>query len=483
MLFMKRNSNKPFFICIGRIFFGIIVVVFVLSLILPDRTFSEKENRVLSSFPAFNLKQMAAGREEAKYETYVNDQFMIRDAWITLKAAADFCLGKVENNGVWLCSGGYLMENFTEPDEEKLNELVTSINDFGDRDGDLPIYMMVVPNAVDILSYRLPAGAQVADQDRYIDLKASVSEHNISFIDLRDTLTSHNNERIYYKTDHHWTTMAAYYAYREAADTLKLDPSIISYEQLPVSNSFQGTLSAKSGFRSGEEEEMFVFLPKADTAPEYVVSYVTERVKTASCYHPERLETRDKYALFFDGNHAKVTVTNPSAEDRTILVLKDSYANCFLPFLIPHFREIVIIDPRYFFGDVDELIASMEIDEVLLLYNANTFFSDTSLPLLLNEKDMSDEMRQRLKEMREERESAPEQMIETDPVGDAVIDEAEEYESYDYSSGEEYNYDSDYDYDNEYNSDYDSGTDYGYDEDYYYSDGYDYDEDSEYDDY
>ncbi len=497
---MQRRSNKPFFKYTGIFFFSIIILIFLLNLILPDRSFSDKENRVLSSFPAPNVRQMLEGREEAKYETYVNDQFLFRDAWITMKAGVDRLLGKVESNGVWLCSDGYLMEGFQAPSDDRLDEMISSIEDFAERHSDLRQTMLIVPNAVNIMSFRLPAGAQTDDQNIYMDrLKSSVKEHGITYIDIRDMLSSHSNERLYYHTDHHWTTLAAYYTYLASAEQMDLDTSILTYDQLPVSRSFQGTLSAKSGFRSGEEEEMYVFLPRNDTAPEYVVNYVTDRVKSASYYKTERLETRDKYAMFFDGNHAEVKISTPSAEDRTLLIFKDSYANCFVPFLAPHYRNIIMIDPRYYYGRIDDVIAAENVSEILYLYNANTFFSDTSLPLTLAGDGSTPE---------ESGAAAPDEAAaaETESLApadaaagdtDAPADSAES-ESTESSSSEgtdtqensDENYDStDYDSDTWYEEDesyYDeSYDDYGY-EDYSYDD-YSYDdygyEDYGYDDY
>ncbi|MBP3900481.1 MAG: hypothetical protein J6D53_03340, partial [Blautia sp.] len=388
---MAKRSNKPFFKKLGTIFFAVIIVVFLINLVLPDRSFSDKENRVLSSFPAPNLVQMASGRQEPKYETYVNDQFFLRDFWITLKAGADRLMGKVENNGVWLCKDGYLMENFTAPTPERLEANISSIEAFADRHADINTAMIIVPNAVNIMSSRLPAGALTENQNSYLDeVKNSVKEHGISFIDLRETLSNHSLERIYYKTDHHWTTLGAYYGYLASADQLDLDTSILTYDQLPVSDSFQGTLSAKSGFRSGEKEEMYVFLPRNDTAPDYVVNYVDDRTRVASFYQTDRLETRDKYAMFLNGNHAQVKINTPTADDRTLLIFKDSYANCFVPFLGPHYRNIILIDPRYYYGNVEELIAAKGVDEILYLYNANTFFLDTSLELTLAAGEGSD---------------------------------------------------------------------------------------------
>ena len=99
------------------------------------------------------------------------------------------------------------------------------------------------------------------------------------------------------------------------------------------------------------------------------------------------METRDKYALFFGGNYAQVKINTPIEENRTLLILKDSYANCLVPFLAPHYRTIIMVDPRYYYGNLEELIQVEGVQEVLYLYNANTFFADTSLELALTPEE------------------------------------------------------------------------------------------------
>ena len=115
-----------------------------------------------------------------------------------------------------------------------------------------------------------------------------------------------------------------------------------------------------------------------------MINYVDEQKKSASFYDTEQLKTRDKYALFFDGNHAQVKISTPTETNHTLLVLKDSYANSLVPFLAPHYRKIIMVDPRYYYGDLEELIQVENVQEVLYLYNANTFFADTSLELALS---------------------------------------------------------------------------------------------------
>lgn len=387
----KPNGYRYFYHLTGCLFGIFILAVLIINFIVPDKGFSQKENRVLASRPAISVSQLTSGKFADGYETYVNDQFFLRDWWITLRAASQRILGNTKENGVFLGKNGYLMEDFTAPSQERLNRTVNAMADFAARHSELPQYALIAPNAVNILSDKLPALAAATDQNPYLDATASALEKaGVTFVDVRDTLFQHKEDNIYYHTDHHWTTQGAYFAYLQLAKVLGINSSSISYDKLPVSKSFQGTLSAKSGFRASKKEEMDVFLPR-DEVPSSVVNYVDEQKKTASFYDTSQLETRDKYAMFFGGNHSKVVITTPTEENRTLLIIKDSYANSLVPFLAPFYRKIVLVDPRYFYDDLEELIQVEEIQEVLYLYNANTFYADTSLELTLAPSEASAE--------------------------------------------------------------------------------------------
>ena len=383
---MKKSlrNYRLFFHRLGLLFFLLPVIVLVSSIILPDTGFSEKENRVLASRPALKLDQIISGGYEKQFETYENDQFPFRDMWITLKATTDRLMGKVEENGVYLGKNGYLMEAFNAPSQTQYDATVNAMTSFAQEHSDLKQYALIAPNSVNILKSNLPAFAPADDQNPWIDkLKDSLTSAGVTFIDIRDTFTDHKAEDLYYHTDHHWTTLGAYYAYLQAAAAMGIDTSSDSYDKAPVSQTFKGTLSAKSGFRSGETDEIDVFLPNGDNALSSVVNYVDEQKKSASFYDTSKLNTRDKYALFFGGNHAQIKISTPTESNNTLLVLKDSYANSFIPFLAQHYRKIIMIDPRYYYGDLEQLLQVENVQEVLYLYNANTFFADTSLELAL----------------------------------------------------------------------------------------------------
>lgn len=381
----NKNLHRRAAIITGWVFIAVTAFFFLGSLIARDRTFSDKENRMLEQAPGINGGQIISGRYEEKFETYFTDQFLLRDMWIEMKAGFDRLIGRVESNGVYLGKDGYLIEKFAEPDGKNLKETCSAMGDFAKRYGEVKQYAMIVPNAVEILSDKLPAFAPAADQGRYLDtLGKELEKQGITVLDMRGVLKKNRDKKLYYKTDHHWTTEAAYLAFLEAGKTMGYNGSEITFDALPVTGGFQGTLSAKSGFRSGEKEELEVFLPK-DGSPSSVVNYVDEQKKTASFYDTGKLDTRDGYACFLGGNHPLIRIETPVQSDKTLLVLKDSYANCYLPFLATQYRKIVAVDPRYYYGDLEELMQVEEIQEVLYLYNANTFFSDTSLQMVLRE--------------------------------------------------------------------------------------------------
>lgn len=384
---MKKSlrNYRLFFHRMGFVFLFLPIAVLLVSIVLPDRGFSEKENRVLSSRPHLSAAAITSGNFEKQFETYENDQFPLRDLWITVKAGTDRLMGKVEANGVYLGKSGYLIEEFKAPAEAQYDSTVNAMTTFAQKHSDIKQYALIAPNAVSVLKDRLPAFAPVQDQNTWLNTLAdSLEQDGISFIDVRDTFEEHRSEELYYHTDHHWTTQGAYYAYQQAAGKMEIDISSETYEKAPVTRSFQGTLSAKSGFRSGEKDEIDVFLPTGENTLSSVVNYVDEQKKSASFYDTAKLDTRDKYAMFFGGNHAQVKISTPTENDNTLLILKDSYANSLVPFLAPHYRKIIMVDPRYYYGNLEQLIQVENIQEILYLYNANTFFSDTSLELALS---------------------------------------------------------------------------------------------------
>lgn len=380
---MKRNQRS--YLRIAALIFVIsILLLDIIHILLPNREYSEMENRNLETKPIFSWDAVYSRRYEKQYESYIEDQFPFRTAWIRCKTTADRILGKRESNGIFLGEDGYLIQNFKEPEQDNLDAMLSAMRWFFKKHPDLQQYMLIAPTAVSILSDKLPSHAPVGDEIAFLNrMKQECSSIGIEFVDIYASLEeAAQSEQVYYRTDHHWTTFGAYTAYLTFAKEAGLHGAKTEYQRLQVSDSFSGTLTASSGLRMSETDDLYVFLPKQSTC-HYVVSYLKEQKKSASFYCSDNLKVRDQYTVFLNGNHPLVKIQTDAQSNRTLLVLKDSYANCFVPFLAGDYTEIILVDPRYYADDLELLLKSEYVTDVLYLYNADTLAADSDLKTVI----------------------------------------------------------------------------------------------------
>lgn len=381
----RRNSRnkraKSRKLWMARMFLILLFLICFLNIVWPSREFSEKENRMLEQKPELTLSGIESGRFMEQYESYQSDQIAGRDLWVQLKTRVDLLMGKRESNGVYKGKSKYLMEDIKTPNQEQMEHNLASMCSFQEAYPDIPMYMMLVPNAANVLSDKLPSFAVTRDQDKdFAEIQKALKGH-LTWVDVSSAMKDHKSENIYYHTDHHWTSLGAKYGYEALAEALQLDTSKeVELKPYAVSDSFNGTLSATSGYETGYEEPMYVYLPKEEgTGPEVVVSYVEEQEKKATLYDTSKLKEKDKYAMFLGGNSGLIDIRTTADSTDRLLIVKDSYANSLVPFLTPYYREIFMVDPRYYYGDIHEIMENNKITSVLFLYNGNTFVEDNSI--------------------------------------------------------------------------------------------------------
>lgn len=378
-LIYQRSSK--IYVKVAGIFLGFLIIACAFNLFSKDREYSESENRILAQRPEFSVERLLNGKYMSDMEAYVADQFFIRDKWINLKVLEDLALGKRESNGVYIGKKGYLMEIPSSPDKKALDKNLDAIRNFSLAHEDVRTVMTLVPNAVFIYDHLVPKYAPVRNQAEDVVYVQEKVGDSLNYVDLTETMRAHKEEPIYYKTDHHWTTLGAKYAFDTLYGSLGIEDPAENYEIYPVTHSFQGTLASKSGFDK-EKDTIEIYIPQG-VSNECVVSYADDQRKSASVYQSAALKTKDKYEVFFGGNQSRIDISMPVEQDKNLLIFKDSYANCFIPFLIPYYRNITVIDPRYYYEDVERLISDNNITDILFLYNVNTFLTDNSLADIL----------------------------------------------------------------------------------------------------
>ncbi|WP_433939986.1 DHHW family protein [Paenibacillus lautus] len=343
-----------------------------------DRSFSESENRMLEQLPHFSLKALVSGDFTLDFEKYVSDQFVFRDFWIGAKTDTDRLMGKKMSNGIYLGTNGYLIQDVIPPAEEDLKEKIEAIHAFDQATPDMQKYVMLAPTAAALYKDKLPKYTIIGDQEAYLKKVQQWLHPNIRVIDVFPSLYAERDQPIFYKTDHHWTTQGAYVAYLELCRQMGLTPqNQEEFNIQQVTDEFYGSLYSKSGFRHVQSDRLELYLPKDQER--YTVTYVDEEKTTDSLYAMAQLQRKDKYAVFLNGNHARIHIKTANPSGRKLLVVKDSYANSFIPFLLKHFSEIDVVDLRYYEEDLASFANEQGIQDMLLLYNANTFFEDPSI--------------------------------------------------------------------------------------------------------
>lgn len=373
----KLTRRRRFRYVISRLAVITIVIFLIANFLVPDRAFSDTENRSLQQRPP--LSGMFQGGWGASVDKWYSDQFVLRDGFVELNSLALRMIGQREINGIYIGKDGYLFESPTAMDTEKTKRTAEAVSSFVSDHSDLKASMILVPDAASVLRDKWPDNAPLHSQSDEIDsflegLPESVSTLNATEA-LRQAAGSEDGTQVFYRTDHHWTTEGAKAVFDAADDTLGIEQTT-EYERYTVSNTFQGTLASQSADYASKDA-IDIFVPT--NAPLMTVNYGEDDGRRASVYMPEMLQEKDQYQVFFGGNHATVEINTTADTGRSLLVFKDSFANSFVPFLTPYFDTIIMVDMRYYYDDIDTLLSSYDMTDVLFLYSANTLWNDTEL--------------------------------------------------------------------------------------------------------
>lgn len=375
--------SKKYCIFITALFCAFLGLFLAANLLTPDREFSPVENRYLQQRPTPTLKTLVSGKFMSQFERYTTDQFVLRDGWTGLKSRAEVALGKRENNGVYLCDKDTLITRYDAPDPGTVAGNLGHVDAFAEKAG-VPVYFSLIPGAVSIWDDRLPQGAPNADQIAILEQAASAVPH-ARWYGTYGLLRQHRDEDVFYRTDHHWTSLGAYYGYAALMEALGLTPvPLEQYTAQTVSDSFYGTAYSTSGIHWIRPDSIQTYVPDTGIT---VTSYTydgqgrpTEEAR--ALYVKSFLEEKDKYSMFLGGNQSLGVVRTPNTGAPKLLIVRDSYADSLVPFLTPHFSEIHLVDLRYYKGSITGYIQDNGIDAALVLYSVANFTSDGNLAWL-----------------------------------------------------------------------------------------------------
>lgn len=392
-------------------FFAVLAAGTLASILKPHEEYSTSENRVLAEHPQLSAEEIFHGSYQEDYETWLNDQFPLRDCFVSLSSHSQRLFGKKDINGVYLGRDGYLIEKPDETTfdslqlEDNIRFLSQFLNHAADTYGKERVCCMMVPSKAVVLTDRLPLFAASADfpslcggnpksaQEDSISeqIKKALTEPDL-LLDVTNCLLAHQSEYIYYRTDHHWTTLGAYYAYAAWANKTAHTPRPLSaYQKEDIYEDFYGTTYNKVRIRTAPDtvtlfhtpEERRIRIRRNDSSG--TRKYDSLYVPAEATDSPAR-GSSSRYDVFLGGNTGKIIIDTGTKTDRTLLVIKDSFANCFVPFLTGDYRQILLIDYRYTKKTITDITAEHdEITDILVLFNTDKFCRDTGLKPLAGE--------------------------------------------------------------------------------------------------
>lgn len=382
---MDKHTKKtpslfryPVLVAFGLFFIGL----FVLDMATPDRAYSELENTTLTQRPRLTaVSADGLNNYFTSYTRYVKDQVFGRDQWISLQSAAETTLFQKTQSGGILLGREHMMfarhYSILKNEEKGMAKNLAAVQSLAQR---YPgrVNLMLVPSASVVYPENIPAGTPQIDEKGILEGVAAQGEACGRFIDVLPALTEHKGEYLYYRTDHHWTSTGAYYAYKLLCDTLGLTPFDPSAHTVLAADGFYGTHYSKARTPDAEPDTITYYdLPNELTI--YSVSGPGQPAdgETTGLYDTAKLDVYDKYAMFLHGNNGLSRIKGDGTG--RILVIKDSYANCFVPYLTANYADIDVVDFRNYNYGLDKLIADNAYDQLLVLYSFDSFKSDPYL--------------------------------------------------------------------------------------------------------
>jgi len=376
-----------------------VLFLFVLGLLnLADNnkvSFSELENRALKEKPVMSLATLMSGEYFREFEDYFADNFFEREHMVALSRKFTKWRGLPTEDEATIVThhGANVYQQQTKDDDLDKDLQVTGrvlvvqdrgmeihtydpeagalyaeiINEFAARVKPVRVYSMLVPTQIEFYNggkYRKLSSVQletIRQVNNYF-IRGLVQPVNVY-----DNLRVHCEEYIYFRTDHHWTALGAYYAYTAFMETQGLEPVPLGDYQTGQADGFLGsTYNTTLSDKLKENPDQVVYY-KPLLPYEYQVFYEGSQPVEQKLLELRYAEQANKYGIFLGGDNPWARISTGNMNNKKILVIKDSYGNAFVSFLLPHYQEIYVLDPRMFKGNVYALIQKNGISEVLFL--------------------------------------------------------------------------------------------------------------------
>lgn len=317
--------------------------------------YSENENRNLTKIDNITFNKLLDGTFTKNIDDYINDHFPLRNIFLSINSYIKLILGHKEINDVYINNNNLFLK-YAEVDIKKISN---ELNKFYGNNK-VKMDFILVPTSSLVNKEKLPLFIDTKKEVN--DFKYIESNLNFNFINGYDILK--NKENVYYKLDHHYNLFGAYEIYKEFSKQNKLQNKNIKFNLL--CEDFQGTLYSKVHLFNNEKDKMYYYKYKND------LKVINGNKIYSTLYDKNFLNKKDKYSFYLGGNYPLLKIETNLKNKKEILIIKDSYANSFIPFLTDDYNKIHVIDTRFYSSSITNYIKNNNIKEVLFLYGISS---------------------------------------------------------------------------------------------------------------
>lgn len=358
------------------LFLGLMQILFLL---LPKESFSQNEKRRLAEMPTLRWDTLLSGRYAERAESWAADHLPGRDFFVGLNAEYDLLSGRQATKDIYVGKSGRLYEAPVEKDDALIAARMQTVNAFAETIG-RPLDFVLIPSAGFLLREDMPRLSDPYLDDAIIADAYAQAGESVQTLDLLPVFEAEwERERLFYRTDHHWTATGARLAgvsYLERTGRQAPDESAYAIREIP---GFYGSTYARAALWRTPAESLELW----DSGHRFLVENREDKEIHEGLYYEANLMENDKYPVYLDGNHSLVRIRNLSGAGRgKLLVIRYSFADCMGCFLAEGYEDTVLVELRYYRLPVSELVRSEAFDDVLVICSVGNFMTDSSLARL-----------------------------------------------------------------------------------------------------
>lgn len=368
------NSRKDTLISV--LFMAFLIIIMLLFSLQNPKTFSEKEKRNLAEAPQFSSGSLLGGSFGDEAEKWAADHLPARDFFIGVSAYADLLLNLQVTKDIYIGKDGRLFERPAEYRPEIIRRNMDTLNRFAET-ANREIDFMLVPSSGYLMSDSITGLSDPYYDKEILESACAEASDKVHPFDLLSLFSNTGDtSSLFYRTDHHWTSLGAYKAYAfYGKEKGKQVPEKKDY-RIVSADGFYGSTYARGCLWNIPSETIELWQGRGT----YTVTFSEKNGSFDHLFFPEHLEEADKYPVWLDGNHPLVHIVNHAENaEGSLLVIRDSFANCMGCFLADSYREVTLVDLRYYKLPVSDLLQQHEFDDILFLYSVGNFMSDSNI--------------------------------------------------------------------------------------------------------